>query len=190
MARHLVIEINETVSKLKSLHSKEPHCKLKQRLHALYLYKSGQAVTLEQLCALLNKSPSQVKRWFKCYRESGLEGLLIPPVHPGRRSQLTDIHITPLKDALTHCEFSSYSDIQTWFVEHYGLSFPYSSVHRWVRYGLGAKLKVARSQSIKQDISERVAFKKNSRNALNRSMPSQVLRPHYIFGARMKIDLD
>lgn len=163
MTRPLVVDICESVKTLKTLHRQETHPKIKPRLHALYLYRSGRATTLDTLCAVLNKSATQIKRWFRCYREQGLAGILTAPVHPGRHCQLAPEHWSELERARETAQFKTYGEIQHWIAQTPGQRPSYSTVHRWVRYDLKSKQKVARPQSIKQDEGERVAFKKNSK---------------------------
>ena len=47
--------------------------------------------------------------------------------------------------------FSSYGGIVEWLKKEHGLDTEYGTVYALVRYGLGAKLKVPRPQSYKQD---------------------------------------
>jgi transposase len=58
--------------------------------------------------------------------------------------------------------FSSYGAIVEWLDKEHGLDIEYGTVYVWVRYRLGAKLKVPRPQSYKQDEELISEFKKNS----------------------------
>lgn len=50
-----------------------------------------------------------------------------------------------LKERLAEPEgFASYKAIQRWLADEHGIGLPYSTVHRIVRYELGAKLKAPR----------------------------------------------
>lgn len=62
---------------------------LASRVRLLRLLKTGQARSLPEAADLLGYSTVQVTRWWACYRQRGLTGLLKKPTHPGRPSQLT-----------------------------------------------------------------------------------------------------
>jgi putative transposase len=62
---------------------------LAPRVRLLRLLKTGQARSLPEAAALLGYSTVQVTRWWACYRQRGLPGLLQKPVRPGRPSRLT-----------------------------------------------------------------------------------------------------
>ncbi|MBW4452249.1 MAG: winged helix-turn-helix domain-containing protein [Nostoc indistinguendum CM1-VF10] len=47
--------------------------------------------------------------------------------------------------------FSSYGVIVEWLKQEHGQDIEYATVYAWVRYRLGAKLKVPRPQSHKQE---------------------------------------
>jgi hypothetical protein len=55
-----------------------------------------------------------------------------------------------LRDRLTEPHgFASYKAIWQWLRQEYGLAIAYKTVHKFVRYTLGAKLKVPRKSHIK-----------------------------------------
>jgi len=58
--------------------------------------------------------------------------------------------------------FRSFGDIQRWLHHHFGVWVRYPTVHRTVRYRIGAQPKVPRPQSEKQDPNAVDRFKKNS----------------------------
>ena len=66
------------------------------------------------------------------------------------------------KELETGKGFSSYGAIVEWLEKEHGLVLNYGTVYTWVRYRLGAKLKVPRPKSYKQDEKLISEFKKNS----------------------------
>ena len=75
--------------------------------------------------------------------------------------------ITALEEELkTGKGFSSYGAIVEWLKQEHGQDIEYATVYAWVRYRLGAKLKVPRPQSHKQDEKLVCEFKKNSESLL------------------------
>ena len=102
-------------------------------------------------------------RWLHKYRTGGLSGLLEIKKASGARRKINDAAIAALKIELeTGIGFSSYGAIVEWFKLEHGLDIEYATVYAWVRYRLGAKLKVPRPQSYKQDEELVSEFKKNS----------------------------
>jgi transposase len=69
--------------------------------------------------------------------------------------------IAALKQELeTGKGFSSYGVIVEWLEKEHGQDIEYGTVYGWVRYRLGAKLKVPRPRSYKQDEETVSGFKK------------------------------
>jgi transposase len=58
--------------------------------------------------------------------------------------------------------FSSYGAIVEWLEQEHGQTVEYGTVYQWVRYRLGAKLKVPRPGSHQQDAVAVERFKKTS----------------------------
>ncbi len=162
MGRKLELQIQEREEYLKQLLNAEQHKMTYQKLHSLYLYKRNPSMSLTTLCELLNKSQSQVKRWFKSYREGGLDKLLYKAPKPGRPSSFTTEVEVALEDALNNEQFHSYHDVHHWLQKNYDIKIGYSAVHHHCYYKLSAKLKVARPSSIHQEDGAVVEFKKNS----------------------------
>ena len=161
MGRRLELDIEEGEELLKQLLSHEKHKMTYQKLQSLYLYKKDPTISLTKLCELLNKSQSQVKRWYKNYREGGLDKLLHIPPRPGRPTPITQEIKEALTKQLNHEQFHSYDDIRQWLKIEYAVDVAYTTVHGLCRYQLGAKLKVARPSSIHKDESKAIEFKKN-----------------------------
>ncbi len=57
--------------------------------------------------------------------------------------------------------FTSYKQIQQWLQEKHNIQLSYEHVHRFVRYYLGAKLKVVRKSNLKKDAAKEEKYKKN-----------------------------
>ena len=137
--------IRETVEELKRLQKQEPHRLKQQRLHALYLLKSGQAHERQQVAALLGVSRNTVGHWLDSYADGGLKALLHVKPLPGRAPALTPEQVGQLQDALARPEgFGSYGEVQQWIQTALGVAMQYHAVHTLVYDKLGARLKVAR----------------------------------------------
>jgi transposase len=71
---------------------------------------------------------------------------------PGAKPSLSQEVVEQLNEQLNNPEgFSSYGEIVEWLKSEHGLEVNYATVYRWVRYRLGAKLKVPRPKSYQQD---------------------------------------
>ena len=75
---------------------------------------------------------------------------------------MSDEALAALKHELeTGKGFSSYGAIVEWLESKYREKIEYGTVYGWVRYRFGAKLKVSRPKSYRQDESAVSGFKKN-----------------------------
>jgi transposase len=82
---------------------------------------------------------------------------------PGAKRKINAQVLAALKQELeTGKGFSSYGAIVEWLQHEHGLDIEYGTVYRWVRYQLGAKLKVPRPRSNSQAHAAVEEFKKNS----------------------------
>ena len=98
-----------------------------------------------------------------------MSGLLEIKKAPGAKRKIHDVALptaanyAALEEELkTGKGFSSYGAIVEWLKQEQKLDIEYATVYALVRYRLGAKLKVPRPQSHKQDEKLVSEFKKNS----------------------------
>ncbi len=129
----------------------------------LWWLKSGQVKEQQEIGKRLGRDTSTVTRWLQKYRLGGLSRLLEIKKAPGATRKMSDEAIAALKQELeTGKGFSSYGAIVEWLKKEQGLDLEYGTVYGWVRYRLGAKLKVPRPRSYKQNEETISKFKKNS----------------------------
>jgi len=141
----LLIEITETVEELKAIMHSQAKAKLKERVHALYVWKAGIVKDIADLAGLLGRSESTIRLWFARYQAEGLSGLLTWNYRGGKRPALSGAVLEALRIRLQELDgFRSYGEIRDWLANEQGLEIPYKTVHQTVRYKLKAKLKVAR----------------------------------------------
>lgn len=157
------VEIQESEEELKELMSGQRLARLRDRVRALYLCKSGQVQTRRELAALLGCNESTLYRWFCLYQSEGLTGLLQVKTSPGKPSKLPPDVLEGLRTRLGERDgFESYGAIQTWLAQEYNVQAAYATVHGIVRYKLQSKLKAPRPISIEADPEVQATFKKNS----------------------------
>ena len=126
----------------------------------LWWIKTGQVSEHQEVAQRLGRNPSTITRWLQRYRQEGLRSLLAINTAPGAPPSLSDEVLVSLKAALNRPQgFSSYGEIVEWLNQEHGLDLKYGTVYHWVRYRLGAKLKVARPKSYQQNQAVMETFK-------------------------------
>ncbi|MCT7957421.1 helix-turn-helix domain-containing protein [Laspinema palackyanum] len=145
MANTLKLDIKEPADELKTRFKKEANAQKKERLHALYLLKSGKVTTLESLSRLLSRDTSTLYRWFQKYKQEGLDGLLKVYKPAGRPITIPPEALEKLQLRIQSEEgFKSYGEIQSWLKEACGVDVDYHVVYRAVRYKFKGKFKLNR----------------------------------------------
>lgn len=145
-------KITESAEHLKTLlrQSKQKH--QRDRLSVLYLLKSEQAKNRTQAADMTGVHRQSATRWLQIYREEGLEKLLMRKFPPGRVPTLTEEQQAHLRNELENPEsrFSSYTQIQHFISETFGIEMKYQTVYAMVHNRWGAKLKVPRKSHEKK----------------------------------------
>ena len=135
-------QIKESEQELKELLTQSLPQRFHERVHALYLLKSGQAKTRQEVASLLGRHRHTLKNWFDLYESGGLSHLLKLRTCSNNKSHLSPREVEQLKARLAEPEgFASYGDVQDWIKTTFDKSLRYPTVHRLVRYRLQAKLR-------------------------------------------------
>lgn len=143
--------IHESADELKQAYLREQRPARRQRLHALYLFTSGQARYRIDAARLLGVDRNTIASWLDTYQQGGLAALLAVYIPAGKRNPLTSAQLTHLQQALAQPHgFATYGEIQRWIATTFGVQLTYNAVHKLVRYKLRAKLKVPRPSHIKK----------------------------------------
>lgn len=162
MSRPFKIEIIESEEELKKRLQTVTEGSQKEKLQMLWWLKSGQVSEQQEIGFRLGRDTSTVTRWLQKYRSGGLSSLLEIKKAPGASRKISAQALAALKQELeTGTGFSSYGAIVEWLEKEHGQEIEYGTVYEWVRYRLGAKLKVPRPRSYKQDEKTASRFKKN-----------------------------
>lgn len=143
--------ITESPDDLRRLLKAEKDVRKRQRLEALYVLRSGQAKTRQQVAALLGVHRHTVGAWLAAYEQEGRPAMLTIGTAPGRVSSVTPEVKEALRARLAQPQgFGSYGQIQQYLAQEHGVPLAYSTVHGLVRYRLKAKPKTPRPSSKKK----------------------------------------
>ncbi len=127
--------------------------RLKWRLQLLILIKQGEVSSRQEAAQRLAQHRNTIGQWLSRYEAEGLAGLLRlgQPGAPATGGQLTAALRQALQERLAEPQgFSSYEEVRHWLYDEFGQRFPYTTVHRWVRDKLKAKLKRPRPEHPKK----------------------------------------
>ncbi len=143
--------VTESAEELKGLLKHETHRQKRQRLHALYLFASGQASTRQEAARLLGVHRETLGRWMSMYAQGGLEALLDVYVPKGKLPSLPQSVITDLEQQLQQpTGFASYEAMRVWLFDTHAVSISANTLQKFVRRRFGARPKVARPSHIKK----------------------------------------
>lgn len=156
------IEIRESIDQLKHLMHLQTSASAKERFQVLYLLKSLQAKDISTAAQMVGRDRTTVQRWLLKYEAHGIETLIAPRTGQGRKSTIPEAVNQALVEKLDDPNgMSSYLEIQQWLETEHQLQVKYPTVHRHVRYRLGAKLKVPRPVNESADERAQSAFRKH-----------------------------
>ena len=145
-------EILESAEELLDMIKNEKRGRFRDRLRFLWFLKSGNADTMTRAAELCGISLPTAAEWFRRYEFGGITELLCLKTVPGRSRAIHSEILEDLKNRLSEPEgFRSYKEIRTWLMDEYNLDIPYKTVHKTVRYYLGAKLKSPRPSHVKKN---------------------------------------
>jgi transposase len=143
--------VTESPDELKALLKHEPDRQKRQRLHALYLFASGQATTRQEVARLLGVHRQTIGRWMSCYAAAGLSSLLDIYVPSGKQPALPASVIAELEHQLHQPEgFASYEAMRVWLIKTHQITIKPKTLQKFVRRRFGARPKVARPSDIKK----------------------------------------
>ncbi|HYW12307.1 MAG TPA: helix-turn-helix domain-containing protein [Longimicrobium sp.] len=144
--------IKESAEELKDLLAHEHSAKRRNRLHLLFLIRSDQVKSREEAASRLVVHRNTVWGWLEAYKAGGLAQMLrIGKTGPKPvQKSLSPPVFSALEKQLKDEGFPGYTHVQEWLRTQFGCDLPYNTVHKLVRYRLGAKLKRARPRHQKK----------------------------------------
>ena len=159
------IEIQESIETLKDLMKAQKTILNQNKVQALYLLKSKQALTVRKTAELLNKGETTIHRWLKMYKDGGIENLLLIRKSSGRPISINVEIAAKIQQELRDPEgFRSYKEIQLWLYLIQDIAIKYINIYKFVKYELKAKLKIPRPTHKKQRKEDLKELKKKLSN--------------------------
>jgi transposase len=144
-------DISESPEELLHMIKNEKNGRFRDRLHLLRFLKSGEAETMTRAAELCGVSRLTAVEWFHRYESGGIGELLLLKTVSGRKRRISGASEESLRKRLSEPEgFGSYDEIRIWLIENHHLDIPYKTVHKTVRYYIGAKPKMPRPSHIKK----------------------------------------
>ena len=144
-------QITETVEELRQQIKTETDRRKNLRLQALYLVASGQAKFRSGVAKLLGFNRNSISAWFAAYENGGIAEMLSIEKPKGRETLISAKSEAEIKKILeTEKGFGSYREIHQLVLATDQSEVHYSTVHKFVRYRLRAKLKSARASNPKK----------------------------------------
>jgi len=154
MPKKRICIILESEEELLDMIRKEGKGRFRDRLRLLWLLKTGKAKSMTHAAELCGITYHTASEWLRRYENGGIPELLCLKTVPGRQRAISGEVLGDLEKRLSEPEgFRSYNEIRTWLMNEYNLDIPYKTVHKTVRYYLGAK----------SGISASVAYRKKRR---------------------------
>jgi len=154
--------ISESAEEILDMIRNEKKGRFRDRLRLLWLLKSGNAETIARASELCGISRHTAAEWFRRYETGGIAELLCLKTVPGRKRAISGKVPEDLKKRLSGPEgFRSYNEIQTWLMDEYDLDIPYKTVHKTVRYYLGAEPETPRPPHVGKNEEKVRGFKES-----------------------------
>ena len=135
---------------------------LTSRARLLGLLKTGQAHNLPQAARLLGYSTVQVTRWWTCYRQRGLRGLLRSPIRPGRPSPMTAEAWRGLQHEMRAGRMTRLEDVRQYLRQRWSIHYGSVNGIRHLLRQRRVKFKTGRRRHRRADAVAQAAFKKTS----------------------------
>lgn len=131
------------------------------RVQLLRLLKTGQARTLMEAAPFVGYSIRQVNRWWRVYRQEGLDALLHIRPRPGKRSRLTEAARHDLETVMARGEIATLKDCQRYLRQYWQID--YRSLHGlWYQLDThGIRLKTGRRRHRQADSVAQEAYKRD-----------------------------
>lgn len=154
------ISVVQTLLELRQLQRK--HVSKFKPLQMLVLIKQQGNMSKYKLAELLGSSQSSVGLWRSMYLKEGVEGLLKEARGGKKPAAITKPVFDKLSKRLNDPKggFRSFTAIQQWLLDEFGIVMGYHAVNKYVKRKFGARLKVSRKSHVLKSPADEAVFKK------------------------------
>ena len=152
----LIQEAAEDLARLERCHRSGP---LEARLKMLRLLKTGAYTSRLQLAPMLGYSRKQLQRWWRAYREGGLDALLERGTPGGSTERITAEAWAALEAEMKAGRIARLKEAQQFLRERFSIRYTVGGLSALLRRRK-TKLKTGRRRNTKASAAEQEAFKK------------------------------
>jgi len=140
--------IKESIEELKDFQKKVSHRRFVLRIQMLIFLKEYPRKSLKEISELLHLHYDTLKKWWKKYKEGGLEGLLEWKVkgYPGK---MKEEQLKEFEKELNERGFSTQKEMIKWIYERFGIEYCQQGISNLLKR-IGAKKKVGRPVNVKK----------------------------------------
>ncbi len=92
-----MLSIRERIAELKQLMKSEKNVRRRERIHLLYLYKSGVVQTQQEAANILAIDRDTVNSWLSSYKQGGLRSMLEIKTHSNHKRSISDTILEKVK---------------------------------------------------------------------------------------------
>ncbi|MBI5877641.1 MAG: helix-turn-helix domain-containing protein [Chloroflexi bacterium] len=143
MPTNYLVAIHESVEQLAAREKALRGQPAALRVHALRLLKRGQVRSLATCASQVGYSARQLRRWWRQYQRSGLDGLLTIKHAPGQKPYMTATAWSDLETEMRAGRIAQLADAQRWLRERHGIQYTLGGL--WGQFQQhGIKLKTGR----------------------------------------------
>jgi transposase len=155
-------DIRESEEELKKMFLRENDGRIKERIHIIYLLKTGNCKNIKDLTLKIPRDRNTISGWIKKYKTGGIELLCKRETSPGRTSVLTDDEKNIIKEKLCNTEgFGSYNEIYEFVEKEIGKKINKKTLYHICHYELKGVSKVPRPYNPKRNDESIRIFKEN-----------------------------
>jgi transposase len=133
---------------------------LENRVKMLRLLKTGAYRSQLRLAKALGYNPRQIRRWWKTYKEDGLEALLEAKPRGGKNERVSEEALDALKERMKAGEIARLEEARRFLEERFGIHYEGVSALSRLLKRHQIKLKTGRRRHREASEEEQEAFKK------------------------------
>ena len=152
--------IQEDVAQLQAMEKAARDKTRTDRVRLLRFLKEGRVAGVSQAAEVLGYSVRTAQRWWQCYREGGLAGLLTPPRPPGMPERITPESWEGLQAEMRAGRIGGLHEAQVYLRDTWHIAYGIDAISKLFRRRK-TKLKTGRPHHRKAaSPAEQAAFKK------------------------------